>query len=60
MYSPPKKQCLTCQFLIEMTRKEGLRLEADLAAHVSKVLYIYYLSQPSVIHIEENHEAAKL
>ena len=41
MYSPPKKKCLACQFVMEVSRKEGLRWEADLAAHVSKVFLIY-------------------
>ena len=43
--SSPKKQHLTQQFLIEVTRKEGLGWEADLVAHVSEVLFtFYYLS----------------
>ena len=43
----PKKQHLTQKFLMEMTRKEGLGWEADLAAHVNEVLFnIYYFLNP--------------
>ena len=37
MDSPPKKWHLTQQFLMEVTREEGLECGADLAAHVSEV-----------------------
>ena len=45
MDPPPKEQCLTQQYLMEVTRKEGLRWEANLVAHVCEVLFtFYYLS----------------
>ena len=40
MDSSPKKQHLTWQFLMDVTRKEGPGWEANLLAHVSEVLFI--------------------
>ena len=37
--SSPKKQCLTRQLLTKVARKEGLGWEADLVAHISKILF---------------------
>ena len=62
MDPPTKKQCLTQQFLKEVTRKEGLGWEANLAAHVSKILLVFttFLNPPYFICIQENHEVVKL
>ena len=44
MSPPPKKLCLTWQFLMEVTRKEGLSWEANLAAHASTILFLTFTS----------------
>ena len=55
MDPPPKKCHLTQQFLTEVTRKEGLRWEANLAAHVSDSFFTFhYLSKlPVTSHVLE-------
>ena len=40
----PKKQHLSCQFLMEVTRRKGLIWEANLAAHVSTILFLVFIS----------------
>ena len=44
MDPPPKKWCLTHQFLMEVTRREGLTWEANLAAHVNTILFLVFIS----------------
>ena len=63
MDSPPKKWHLTHQFLMEVTRKEGLSWGADLVTHVSEVFWIFDFSQLPLIlslTLEENLGMAKL
>ena len=44
MDPPPMKWHLTQWFLTEVTRREGLGWEADLAAHVSTILFLAFIS----------------
>ena len=64
MYSPPKKQCLPQQSLMEVTGKEGLGWEANLATHVSKVLLVFTTFLNPLLHYifggkPQNNEALR-
>ena len=50
MYSLSKRQYLTHQYLMEVTRKEGLGCEAKLVAHVSRVLRIFITFLNPLLH----------